>query len=151
MLPCHIYIQKKFRYCHCCKGALCVCFDLAKVFLQSATMPSLHQIFWNCHYCGKGIMLLLLLSQGISSGCHHATFTPKKFQYCHYCCKGPLCVCFDLAKVFLQSVTMPSLHHFLELSLLWALCFCFELAGVFLQVATMPPYTHFLELSIGST
>ena len=63
------------------EGALCFCYDLAMVFLQGATMPPLYShIFWNCHNCGKGgIMLLLRLSQGISSGCHHATPTPKHF------------------------------------------------------------------------
>ena len=56
-----------------------------------------------------GIMLLLRLSQGISSGCHHATPTP--FLNCQYCGKGALS-CFDLAKVLHQGATMPPLHPF---------------------------------------
>ena len=37
---------------------------------------------------GRGNMLQLRLSQGISSGCHHATHTPNFFLNCHYCGKG---------------------------------------------------------------
>ena len=36
-----------FWNCHYCgEGALCFCFDLAKVFLQGATMPHLHPFFF---------------------------------------------------------------------------------------------------------
>ena len=70
---------------------------------------------------------------------------PKKFRYCHYCCEAALCVCFNLAKVFLQSATMPSLHHFFGVSL-WegALCFFFDLARYFFRVPPCHPYTIFL-------
>ena len=118
MPPYHTHIAKIFFWnCHYCgKGALCFCFEFAKVFLQGATMPSINQKnFWICH-CGEGalcfrfdlakvflqgapchpntqifllefsllwkggIMLLLRLSQGISSGCHHVTPTPQFFS-----------------------------------------------------------------------
>jgi hypothetical protein len=117
----------------------CFCFALAKVFLQGATTPPLHhflQLLWE-----GGIMLLLRLSHGISSGCHHVTPTP--IFICHYCVKAALCFCFDLAKAFLQGATMPPLH----LKIFWichycwkgTLCFCSELAMLFLHGATMPP------------
>ena len=75
-------------------------------------MPPCHPytIFGNCH-CGKGTMSLLRLSQGISSGCNHATPTPI-FLELSLLREGELCLCFDLARVFLQGATMPPLHHF---------------------------------------
>ena len=147
--PCHPYTH--FFELSLWERALCFCFELAKVFLQGANMPPLHQKNFGIVIVGKGIMLLLRISQGISSGCQHATPTQKKFRNCH-CGKGALCFCFDLAKVF----RVPPCHPytiFLELSLLWegALCFCFDLARVFLQDATMPPLHNFLVLSIGTT
>ena len=66
-------------------------------------------------------------------------------------CEGAFYFYFDLAKLFFQGATMPTLHQkFLDYSLLWegVLCFSFDLARVFLQVAIMPPYTHFLLLFI---
>jgi len=66
-----------FFNCHYCgKAALCFCFDLATVFFQDATTPP-YTIFYLSLLWEGGIMLLLRLSQGISSGCHHATHTPK--------------------------------------------------------------------------
>jgi len=64
-------------------------FDLAKVFLQGATMPPLHPkiFFFGIVIVGRSIMLLLRLSQGISSGCHHATHTQFSPRNCH-CGKG---------------------------------------------------------------
>ena len=38
-------------------------------------MPPLHTFFLIVIIVGRGIILLLRLSQGISSGCHHATTT----------------------------------------------------------------------------
>ena len=65
-----------------------------------------------------GIMFLLRLSKGNSSGCHHANPTPF-FCICHYCGKVAFCFCFDVARVFLQGASMPPLHpYFLKLSLL---------------------------------
>jgi len=72
---------RNFHYCG--KEALCFCFDLAKVFLQGANMPpQTHKKIGFFIIAGRGIMLLLLLrlSQGISSGCHHATLSTKKFD-----------------------------------------------------------------------
>ena len=59
-----------FWNCHYCgKGELCFCVDLAKVFLQGATMPPLQPILLELSLLWEGgIMLLLRLSQGISSG-----------------------------------------------------------------------------------
>ena len=101
-----------FWNCHYCgNGALCFCFDLAKVFLQGATMPHLHPFFSELALLCEGcIILLLRISQGTSSGCHHATPTPTFFLNCRYFGKGALWYCFDLAKVFLQGETMPPLH-----------------------------------------
>ena len=53
-------------------------------------------------------MLLLRLSQGISSGYHHTTPTQKN---CHYCGQGDLSFCLDLPKVFPQGDTMPHLQQ----------------------------------------
>ena len=65
-------------------GYIPFCFDLDKVFLQDTTMPPLHPffliviIFFELSLLWEGgIMLLLRLSQTISSGFHHATPTPK--------------------------------------------------------------------------
>ena len=90
---------------------------------------------------GRGIMLLLRISQGISSRCHHATPTPHFLDLSLFG-KGALCFCFELAKVFLQGANMPPLNPKIILDLSFgkgALSFCFELAKVFLQGATMPP------------
>ena len=54
---------------------------------------------------------MLRLSQGISSGFHHATPTPQNFfnfWMCQQCWKSVFC--FDLSRVFLQDDTMPPLH-----------------------------------------
>jgi len=79
--PCHPYTNFFGIVIVSGSLALCFCFDLDKVFLQGATTPPLHQkFFWNCHYFREvDIMLLLRLSQGISSGCHNANPTPKTF------------------------------------------------------------------------
>ena len=54
---------------------------LSHVFLQSATMPPINlQFFGIIIILGRGIMLLLRINLGISSGCHHTTPTPKKFR-----------------------------------------------------------------------
>ena len=77
-------------------------------------LPTPQNLFWNCQYCGKGNFLLLRLSQGISSGCHP---TPQNFFSGFVICVGKRVMvrrdpvfCFDLARVFLQGATMPSLH-----------------------------------------
>ena len=82
---------------------------LSQVFRQGATIPPLHPNFFGFVIEERGIILLLRLSQRISSGCHHAT-PPPIFSNFHYCGKGALCFCFDLAKVFLQGATSPPLH-----------------------------------------
>ena len=108
MLPLHPF----FRNCHYCgEGALCFCFNLARVFLQGANTPPLHQFFPELSLSWEGCLILLLrLSQGISSGCHHATPTPKQFSELSLLWDGAICFCFDLAKVFPQGFTMPPLH-----------------------------------------
>ena len=72
--PYNIFLELSFLG----KGALCFCFDLAKVFLQDATTPPIHhKLFFELSLFREvGSILLLRLSQGISSGCHHATPTP---------------------------------------------------------------------------
>ena len=70
--------HKRFRNCHYCgKGLLSFCCDLAKVIFQGATMPPLHHFLFLgiIIFVGRGIMLLLRLSQVIYSRCHHATPT----------------------------------------------------------------------------
>jgi len=60
---------------------------------------------------------------------------------------SPAALRFDLAGVFPEGATMPSLHPviflFLVLSVVWdrdsPAAFCFDLARVFLQGSTMPP------------
>ena len=95
---------------------------------------------------GRGIMLLLRLSQGISSGCHHATSTHNFLWNCHYCGEGELCFWFDLAKVFLQGATMPQLHTFFSNCHYCgkgALCFCLDLARYFFRLPPCHPYNQF--------
>ena len=114
MPPRHTYTN--FLNCHYFgKWALSFCFNLAKVFLQGANTTPFFQLslFWEVG------VILLRISQGIYSGCHHATPT-HFFRNCYYG-KPALRFCFELAKVFLQDATTPSLHHFFELSLFWEL------------------------------
>ena len=118
-------------------------------------MPPLHPFFKKELSLWDGcIMLLLRLSQDISSGCHHATPTPlfgivimgKGIMLplrlsqgisagCHHATptpifwncqlwEGALSFCFDLARLFLQGATMSHLHHFLDYSL-WEGALCF--------------------------
>jgi len=55
-------------------------------------------------------MLLLQLSQCISSGCHHATLTPNIFLEVSLLWEGALRFRFDLASVIIQGATMPNLN-----------------------------------------
>ena len=52
--PCHLYTPKTFLdFPLLREGAFCFCFDVARVFLQGATMPPLYpRIF--CHQCWEG-------------------------------------------------------------------------------------------------
>ena len=120
------HYTKKISISHCGKGTLCCSFDLAKVFLQGATTPPLHHCFKLSLACERGNMLLFRLSQGISSGCHHATLHQIFFWICLYCWKGTLRFCSDLAMLFLQGATMPLLHQFF-----WN-CHCFRKFGIML-------------------
>jgi len=124
----------------------CFCFDLARVFIQGATMPLLQQIFWMSLMWEWGIVLLLRVSHGISSRCEHATPYTPFFGIVIVGVIGALCFCFDLAKVFCHGTTMPHLHHFFGIAFILgrALCFCFDFSNVFLQGANMPPLHHFL-------
>jgi len=81
-----------FQNCHYRgKGAISFCFELCRVFLQGATMPHLHPFFSELALLCEGcIILLLRISQGTSSGCHHATPTPTFFLNCRYFGKGAL-------------------------------------------------------------
>ena len=111
--PLHHFLQLSLLW----DGGIMLLLRLSLYFFRT---PPRHPytIFYLSLLWEGGIMLLLRLSLSISSGCHHATPTPKTFFWiCHYCWKGTLCFCYDLAMVFLQGATMPPLHHFLELSL----------------------------------
>ena len=117
--------------------------------------PRLHDIhtpnFLIAIILGRGIMILLRLSQGIPSGCHHTTSTTNLFLNCHYWAKWALCFCFDLAKVFLQSATTPPLHICFGIVITvgkGALSLCFDLAKVFPQVATMPALHHLFGIFV---
>ena len=57
------------------EGALCFCFDLASFNLRVPPCHPYTQFLGICHYCGMGNLLLLRFSQGVSTGCHHATPT----------------------------------------------------------------------------
>ena len=134
--------------CHCGKGTW-FCFDLAKVFLQGATMPPLHP-FFVIVIVVRWIMLPLPLSQGISSGCYHAT--PTLFLELSLW-EGALCFCFDLARGFLQGATMSTIpNFFFGFFVVWrGIMLLFWLSQVIFQVATMPilhPRNCFLELSL---
>ena len=86
--------------------------NLAKVFRHGATMPLLHPIIFGIVIIVEwGIMLLLRLSQGISSGCDHATPTPI-FWILIIVGRGIMPL-LRLSKVFLQGATMPPLHQIL--------------------------------------
>ena len=103
-------LHQFFRKCHYCgKGALCFCFDLAKVILQGATMPPLHLIFFrNCHFCGKGHYASASNSRGVSSGSHHATPAPIFFRNCHYFGKGH----YASASTYLRFFRVPPCHPY---------------------------------------
>ena len=107
------YIPKFSELSLLWEGALCFCLDLAKVFLQDATMPPLHPIFSSQLSLWEGALCFCFdLAKVFIQGATLPPLHPKIFLNCHYCGKGALCFCFDLAKVFLQGATMPPLHHF---------------------------------------
>jgi len=108
-----------FWNCHCGKGALCFCFDLARVFLQGATMPPLHpfldlSLLWEGdryspgHYASASTYLGYFFRMPT---CHPYTLyfldLSLMWERDKY---SPATICFDLARVFLQGATMPSLH-----------------------------------------
>ena len=73
-------------------------------------MPPLQPIIFGIVIImGGGIMLLLRLTQGISSGCHHATPNPFFGEF-SLLWEGVLCFFFDLVKVILQGATMLPLN-----------------------------------------
>jgi len=84
------------------EGGIIPPFDLAKVLLQCATP---RPIFISIVIIvGRGNMLLLRLTRGISSGCHHATPKPN-FLNCHYCWKGIMLL------IRLSQVISTGCHH----------------------------------------
>ena len=105
------HTPKCFWNCHCGMGTSCFCFDITKVFLQGGTMTTLNpQIFELVIIVGRGIMLLLRLSQGISLRCHHANPTPKKFRLFIIVGRGIMFL-FRLSQIFRRGATMPTLQH----------------------------------------
>ena len=143
MPPRHPYTN--FFNCHYFgKWALYFCFDLAKVFLQGATTPPLHSFLFGIIIVGRGNMLLLRLSQGISSGCHHANLTSKKvFFELTLLREGDIMLLLRLS----QGISSECHHATRKPNVFFrnchycgkgALSFCFDLAKVFLQGAIMP-------------
>ena len=78
-------LRQKNLISHCGKGTLCCSFDLAKVFLQGATMPPPHHFFKLSLAWERGIMLQLRVIQDIFQGATMLPYT-KKFLFfgnCH--------------------------------------------------------------------
>ena len=118
MPPRHPYTI--FYNCHYFgKWTLCVCLDLAKVFLQGATTPHLYHflivILGGGHYVCFDLAKVL---QGATTPPLHHFFN------CHYCGKAALCFCFDLATVFFQDAT-----SFLKLLGMESTVFCRKSCG----------------------
>ena len=93
-------------------------------------------------------MLLLRLSQGISSECHHATPTPKIFKFSLFCDVGIMLLLRPNQGISSGCHHAPLNPNFFIFSILVLLvvldrdspaALCFDLARVFLQGATMPP------------
>ena len=107
-----------FWKCHFGKEALCFRFDLDSLFFQDANMPPLNApkfLFGIVIIVGRGIMLLIRLSQYFSSGCHHTTLTPKKIEFFIIVGRG-IILLLDLAKYFFR---VPPCHTYTQI------CFCF--------------------------
>ena len=83
------------------EGALCFCFDLAKVFLQGATMPTLQPIFFGIVIVGRALCFCFDLTKVFLQGGDMPPLNPPKFLDLSLLWEGALCFCFDLAKVFL--------------------------------------------------
>ena len=138
----HATLTLFFWICHQCgKVALCFFFDLERVYFR---MPPCHpkQIFFNFSKLSlvwqRGLMLLLRLIKGISSGCHNAIPTPQIFFAIVSVGQGALCFCFDLARVFIQGKLWHQYTKKIFGSIIIvgrALRFGFDLAKVFLQCA----------------
>ena len=112
----HANPYKLFRNCHYCgKGALSFCFDLAKVFFQGATIPPLHHFSGIVINVGRGIMLMLRLRQGISSGCHNATPTHNFFFVIVIITRTGITLLLRLIQGISQGATTPPLHHFFRI------------------------------------
>ena len=128
------------------KGQLPIfeCFDLSRVFLQGATMPPLHPIFFGIVILvGRGISFFFNLARVFLQD---ATMPPLNpfFGIVIIVGRG-IMLLLRLTKVFLQVVTMPLLQHFFGIVIIVgrALCFCFDLAKLFRQVPPCHPYTKF--------
>ena len=106
--PCHPFTKNVLDYSLLWEGSIMLLLRLSQVFRQGATMPPLLPIF-RFSIAARGIFLLLRHSQGMSSGCHHATPTPI-FFICHYGGKEAFSFCFDLDRIIFQGANMPPLH-----------------------------------------
>ena len=132
--PCNPYTKNNFWFCHYCGKVHYASASAQPRYISGCTMTTLHPIFY--FSLREGVfMLLLRLSQFISSGCRHDTYT-QKIWICHLCGKGAFFFCFNLAQVILQDVTMPPLNLFLIVH------YCgkgIDIARLFLLGASMPP------------
>jgi len=123
-----------FRNFHLCgEGALCFCFELARVYLQGATMPSLHQKFYSelSVVWERRILLLLRLGQGFSSGCTMQPLYQKQFLVLSLLWEGALCFGFGLAKVYFRVHHDNPTPNFL---------FFFAGRGLYASASTQPIY-----------
>jgi len=109
------------------------CYPYTKKFLELS-------LLWE-----RGIILSLRLSQGISSGCHHATPKPKNFSLSEMSLlwEGGIMLLLRLSQGISSGChhATPKRKIFFGIVIIVGrvLCFCFDLAKVFLQDAAMPP------------
>ena len=83
---------------------------LSQVFLQGATISTLHPKNLDLSLRKGDVMLLLRLSQVFLQGATMPPLHPKKFLDLSLLREGAFCFCFDLARVFIQGATMPTLN-----------------------------------------
>ena len=102
--PCHPYTH--FLNCHCGKGHYASASNQPRYFFRVHHATAKPNFFRNCHYCGKGHYASASTQPG------YFFRVPPRHPYTIFRnCRGKGALsCFDLAKVFLQGVTMPHLN-----------------------------------------